>query len=804
MAHKGRNRTRKNKWLKKSPDEVFVNGPFRLERYGKYTRYVNTLTDRQHAEFRNHITETHKRVVIDLEREVLLLQGVIQECDPLELMHRAVYKLLPLFTKYRSENEYSSEESYFLPAAEYLQYLIARSSYTKTDKQFEESQWNQIWDRTLTVLHLTQTYIITRPTPPDELEEISELRFTLDESRLIMRIKRYPLFLNDHLTSSLMPYVEEIQSIYGVSVHEIVEGLLAIKEYTRIGIADRFTKTSVVIAELINELKKNGHSVGDGIDLEKSFTLVGLKEKYEEMHNELRLALTPELFEISRLTSLPKEFLSLLSVKPGESLLTTITGPDHDDLSPLSTSVLHYKPFLEIARKYYCFYHSGFEDHISEIIEADLFLKKPERFDEMIRKRSNRLVYDTRQLLFSLLNPDFIHENVFYPIPNQPGTLTELDLLIGVDDILFVVEAKGGSLSTSTIRGAPKSVAKDLSDLIIEGQRQSERAEAYIRLNHEAIFFDQTGQREIIRLNQSKYRKVFRLVITREQLGWVGAKIAMLSILDSSLSKSYPWHVSIDDLRVIADLFDTDEIRFLHYLELRLLASAETVLVQHDEIDHIALYNEMNYYNTIPIKDIDRLSYDPSYMRDIDYYFMEKLVDNIQPKPTQKMPSKMRAFISALRSSRLAHRFEVGSILLSMNGSTREEFKSGMVTLDKGWRNGRHLSFRVPFATSAVGVTISYCLDSQWSDELKYSAVQMKQSNCERWLVAQLVSNVPYKISKIEVILPNTFTDTELSAGRQRHEFKTQEKIANNKIGRNDTCPCGSGRKFKFCHGFKD
>ena len=29
----------------------------------------------------------------------------------------------------------------------------------------------------------------------------------------------------------------------------------------------------------------------------------------------------------------------------------------------------------------------------------------------------------------------------------------------------------------------------------------------------------------------------------------------------------------------------------------------------------------------------------------------------------------------------------------------------------------------------------------------------------------------------------------------------TAEQIANMKVGRNDPCPCGSGKKFKHCHG---
>ena len=103
------------------------------------------------------------------------------------------------------------------------------------------------------------------------------------------------------------------------------------------------------------------------------------------MQERMRLAFTPAVFDITELTSLPESFLSLLSVTPGESILTSLTGPNYDDLSPLSTSVLHYRPFLKASGRFYVFYHSGFEDRTAEIIEADLFQKRPDEISELAK-----------------------------------------------------------------------------------------------------------------------------------------------------------------------------------------------------------------------------------------------------------------------------------------------------------------------------------------------------------------------------------------------------------------------------------
>jgi preprotein translocase subunit SecA len=39
------------------------------------------------------------------------------------------------------------------------------------------------------------------------------------------------------------------------------------------------------------------------------------------------------------------------------------------------------------------------------------------------------------------------------------------------------------------------------------------------------------------------------------------------------------------------------------------------------------------------------------------------------------------------------------------------------------------------------------------------------------------------------------------SAAQQQQRVKQQPVVAEKKVGRNDPCPCGSGKKFKQCHG---
>ncbi len=149
-------------------------------------------------------------------------------------------------------------------------------------------------------------------------------------------------------------------------------------------------------------------------------------------------------------------------------------------------------------------------------------------------------------------------------------------------------------------------------------------------------------------------------------------------MLDPNLSKSYPWHVSIDDLRVVAALFPGDGIRFAHYLEQRLVASAETSLTQRDELEHVGLYHKINHYHDLPVEGVDEMSFDSSYMEDIDRYFMTQLDGEKREIPTQELPPKMKAVIDALTASNHPARFEAGAMILSLDDEGRRKFQAGM------------------------------------------------------------------------------------------------------------------------------
>jgi hypothetical protein len=72
---------------------------------------------------------------------------------------------------------------------------------------------------------------------------------------------------------------------------------------------------------------------------------------------------------------------------------------------------LHYRPFVERDGRYYYFYHSGFEDRVTEIIEQDIFRRFPAREASLRRKRDDYLEEIATDLLVSLVKPDRTYRN---------------------------------------------------------------------------------------------------------------------------------------------------------------------------------------------------------------------------------------------------------------------------------------------------------------------------------------------------------------------------------------------------------
>ena len=113
---------------------------------------------------------------------------------------------------------------------------------------------------------------------------------------------------------------------------------------------------------------------------------------------------------------------------------------------------------------------------------------------------------------------------------------------------------------------------------------------------------------------------------------------------------------------------------------------------------------------------------------------------------------------------------------------------------------GGQPSFHMPFPQQGFGLSLSYASDANLNEERVRCAARMQQGRSKRWLLVQLGNQRSCVVKSIHIITPATLTEEELARGRAHIDEQAVTRAAERKIGRNDRCPCGSGKKYKVCH----
>ena len=193
------------------------------------------------------------------------------------------------------------------------------------------------------------------------------------------------------------------------------------------------------------------------------------------------------------------------------------------------------------------------------------------------------------------------------------------------------------------------------------------------------------------------------------------------------------------------------------------------------------------------------------YTKDIDNYFLkqEEYYQNFEklPIPKQNMPEKLRELINLIQSKEHNGSFHVVSSILDFSGNGRETLINSInQMLSKQFATGRlqHLNIidisvfciqnnmiydnelieNLVYASMLIAnQTVRYCLKIYFNSENKMYDTQIQEYHIE---INEL--NMKKYAETINMLINN-----------RKQIFKQK------KIGRNDPCPCGSGKKYKKC-----
>jgi preprotein translocase subunit SecA len=196
------------------------------------------------------------------------------------------------------------------------------------------------------------------------------------------------------------------------------------------------------------------------------------------------------------------------------------------------------------------------------------------------------------------------------------------------------------------------------------------------------------------------------------------------------------------------------------------------------------------------------------YTTPVNEYFSAVLVGDAPPKPRQKMPHRIAEIVDLLDASNEPHRAELSSFILDGAGDWRDTLAS---SIENALKENKELKRARPLS-SYGGMEMTQFV---WSPDAPRNA----EGAIEHTRVIMLADNkigrrlVEFEYDKdgklfgahLRHVTLVGVPEAEIERLRAKAVDLQQRRIASaqakGKIGRNDQCPCGSGKKWKKCHG---
>ena len=620
----------------------------------------------------------------------------------------------------------------------------------------------------------------------------SEHRATMFEAQMdfMVRGERYQDFQLEYYEPFLLPHDAELKSLYGISAHELVDGLAKLERALSQGRFEGFAAIGSVLASHPTSMDPSELS-----DAESAVLRDALFESTQVGH-----------YDVERITGWPIELIRRMAYSPGEAHWY---DQSEYEFWPIVTLPIHDRPFIALDGHYYCFDYYSLMDNFYRVVQKTVIGDDPayeNRWNTIQQEASETLV----ERVFSALLPGCTcyRNNHYGPRKKR----SENDLLVTYADAAIVVEVKAGQFTAAPPLTDYEAHIKRYRALIEDACSQAGAMVGYLGNNPKGAPLFDAKNNEKARISIDGMAEVFAVAVTAENVNTFAAKadkLAFLELPEGTIS------ISIDELTVYMHFFDSPLV-FLHFLRQRTRAARNEKLMLFDELDHLGMYIQHNCY-AMEADDIPdgALLIADGYRADIDRYFSLRRYGTLNAaKPRIRIPKLVKDIISYLEESGEPNKVDASFFLLDLSDEGKADFV-GAVNRIMEHQSKTHRQTSVSlggqggdvFATVFVrqrGVLQPYDID-----EMRERAASLLFAlNEPEHVLITMEFDETRRLADFhfERLSPQNYTSAEVERLSALGSDFLQSRVDSHmrtygKIGRNEPCPCGSGRKYKKCHG---
>lgn len=801
------------------PDDYFRYGPIEFARFGRFVLMRSKMSDEQFAKMQDGLVQRFPEVCREIDEKVLHIVEIVKRLPPGELLKRAYWEMADSHRDLESESEIDREGIISLRMVDYIQSVVAAIEPSKSMQgSVTEEDWLELRQLVADLFsQLNSEYHVCRSayarrTDPNYDSNFDMYYFNAQLYWCNLRGSRYLVHQLPYFRLLLPTHNDVLIELFGVSSEELLSAMQKLQDSLAFGLhklkEDLRRFQEITAAEV--EKKIHGIEALSEDSARNIMSQVVKDNGWEKWRDDVSgRTFGLDLFDVHKITNLPNDFLEKLSWSPGQESDFFADGKYKG--WPLRIWPIFKRPFLKIESGYYCFELFSFFDNFYRALQRLILSKNPQYDSEWNRKQKEVSEQVTCTLFQKLLPGAQIHRSVYYRWRTGHGNQKqwcEADALIILEDHLFIVEVKAGAFTYTPPATDFQAYIKSLYGLILRPTQQGKRFLEYLQSDNTVAIFD-SNHNQIAEISKSRFECITICAITLDPLTELSAKVEHLTPIGIDVGEYPIWSLSISDLMVYTYVFE-NSLTFLHYVQQRMLAFHTRLIDVEDELDHLGLYLKHNTYSKYAeeLKFDGRLRWN-GYRSTIDRFFAKKLYDpDYEGTLKQKMPAHFERIINRLSSNEKEGRRRVSSTLLDCSGELRNLISSGVENMLKEQTNTRRAK---PCSTEGdVKITV-FCwqegiLERDKSLARNHTRAAMLINNDRERLLLELffdqmsdLIGVDYEFFKIDEIPALELPDLRARADELRSRRLENAQKAGGKIGRNDPCPCGSGRKFKKC-----
>ncbi len=769
-------------------------------------------------ELQDRLVAGYDEVVQEIDRNVADASALVSTLNPLAILHRAWWERSATHLKIESEVALQHEHVLASRMLDYVQSLVASTPpAAQVNDELSDEAWSTLQRLVESIFQtLNSRYFLCATAKRRKNGAVvdpafEEFHFRTQLYWCNVTGEQFQNHQVQALRELLAPQSEVILQLYGITSEQLCDELEKIWHSLTRGIGDAFEAMDAFkeksLAALDADMKSGVAGQGEMSDLLRgAIVRHGLEL---EQSRAIGLFFLYDLFDLQKVTTLPLALLEDFSWVPGQDSEFFAEGDFRG--WPLRIWPTFRRPFIKLDGRYYCFDQTSLFDHFYRQLEKRVFVtgeSLKQHWIDARKKVTETLPFDYLQ---RLLPGAVCLKEVYYWLGEvgKPASRYETDGFLTFDDHLFIVEVKSGAFTYTSPATDVDAHVQSLKNLVAAPAKQGNRFLRYLQTAHEVPVLDEAGN-EVTKLRLQDYRQVTVCAVTLDPLTEIAAQVQHLPTIGVEVGSEPVWSLSIDDLRVYADIF-TNPLEFLHFVQLRKEAFKSQLLQLDDELDHLGLYLRHNHY----AKHAADLAGGPNthlqflgYREEIDKFFSARLMAPQLPSPLrQKMPVGMANLLGLLQTSGKKGRSAIAAYLLDVSGEWREQLFD---TLAQEVEHASHKHPR-PFSTYGEVRLTAFPGTPQWGrpsaedTTTHVKAIMVMNNEPDRVLLDLSYSENGHLVdAEWQFLRRSDITIFELPALQSKaeslRESRLQKALATRRrIGRNDQCPCGSGKKIKKC-----